>query len=160
MTLITWYVISLASFCQAGSQSSAITCQIVWNNTIIVFTYCNLFKTKAHAFQKVEKKVPHTSKKTWFVQYKYSISANRQIASNWWCSWMWGWPPWFLKRQVHALVRGRGWGRVRQQPRVNRPRPALDWEVLGDPLGFQTLSQRINGNWEPPCQQRESPRRG
>ena len=44
----TWYVRSLASFCQEGSESSAITCQIVCINTIIFISL--LFIQNTHAY--------------------------------------------------------------------------------------------------------------
>ena len=40
-----------------------------------------------------QKKMPHMPEKAHFMQYKYLISPNRRLAIDWWCSWMWGWPP-------------------------------------------------------------------
>ena len=82
---------SLASFYQAGSESSVITNQIAWNNTIIILTYLQFIQNKKRMrFTWSRKKVFHMFNKTGLVQYKYPISANRQTASNWWWSWMWG----------------------------------------------------------------------
>ena len=33
------------------------------------------------------------SDKARFMQYKYPISTNTRLASDWWRSWMWGRPP-------------------------------------------------------------------
>ena len=50
---------------------------------------CLLFIQNTHAFTKT----PHMSGKARFMLYKYPISANNQLATVWWCSWRWGWPP-------------------------------------------------------------------
>ena len=34
--------------------------------------------------------MPHMCDKPRFMQYKYPTSANRQLASDWCSSWMWG----------------------------------------------------------------------
>ena len=70
----TSYVIFLTSFCQAGIESSTITCQIVCVNTIILYV-CDLFKIRMR-FTIMKKKMPHMSDKAVFMQYKYPISAN------------------------------------------------------------------------------------
>ena len=36
------------------------------------------------------RKTHQTSFKPGFMKYKYLRLANRQLASDWWCSWMWG----------------------------------------------------------------------
>ena len=36
------------------------------------------------------RKTHQTSYKPGFMKYKYLRLANRQLASDWWCSWMWG----------------------------------------------------------------------
>ena len=87
---ITSYVIFLTSFCQEGSESSVITCHIVCIKTIILYV-CNLFKTRMRFF--INQKMSHMSEKVRFKQYKYPISPKTRIANDWWCSWMWGWPP-------------------------------------------------------------------
>ena len=51
---ITSYVIFLTSFCQAGSETSAIKCQIVCNNTIILYVH-DLFKMR----MRFTKNAPH-----------------------------------------------------------------------------------------------------
>ena len=50
---------------------------------------CLLFIQNTHAFTKT----PHMSGKAQNMQYKYIISPNKQLATVWWCSWRWGWPP-------------------------------------------------------------------
>ena len=40
-----------------------------------------------------KKKMPHMSDKAIFMQYKYPISTNPRLASDWRRSWMWGRPP-------------------------------------------------------------------
>ena len=90
IAFMTSYVISLASFCQEGSESSAITCQIVWINTIILFV-CYLFKIRMRF--KRRRKMHQMSYKPGFMQNKYLIWANQRLARDWWCSWMWGQPP-------------------------------------------------------------------
>ena len=37
-----------------------------------------------------QRKMPHMPDKLCFMQHKYLRLANRQLASDWWCSWMWG----------------------------------------------------------------------
>ena len=37
-----------------------------------------------------QRKMPHMSDKPCFMQYKYMRLANRRLASDRWCSWMWG----------------------------------------------------------------------
>ena len=39
---------------------------------------------------KRQRKMPHMPDKLCFMQHKYLRMANRQLASDWWCSWMWG----------------------------------------------------------------------
>ena len=109
-----------------------------------------------HAFFTAEKKLPHMSEKVRFNQYKYLASTNTLLASDWWRSWMWGRPPWFLKKHVHELVRGMGEaGCASGSPGWPRLGPAHNWEMLRDPLGISTQSRRINGNRQPPCQRRK-----
>ena len=37
-----------------------------------------------------QRKMPHMPDKTFFMKHKYLRLANRQLASDWRCSWMWG----------------------------------------------------------------------
>ena len=85
-----------------------------------------------------------------FMQYKYLISANIGLASDWWCSWMWGCPPPpprdSLKNTCMTLLEVGGETHVEWQPRVSLPRPSTLLGGAQSPLGSSTLSQRINGN--------------
>ena len=47
----------------------------------------HLFKTRMRNMR--ERKMPQMSDKPCFMKYKYLRSTNRQLASDWWCSWMW-----------------------------------------------------------------------
>ena len=64
--------------------------------------------------------------------------------------------PWFLKKHVHEFVRGMGEAECTSiSPGWARFGLVHNWEMLRDPPGTQTLSQRINGKGQPPCQRRE-----
>ena len=58
----------------------------VYQHNHFIFSW---FIQNTHAFTKM----PHMSGKVRFMQYKYPISTNKQLATVWWCSWRWGWPP-------------------------------------------------------------------
>ena len=126
IALITWCVISLASFLPGrerkfGDNMPNYVDQ--YNHSIYIFAIYS--KQKAHAFHK---KVSHTSKKTWFGQYKYPISANRQIASNWCCSWMWGMAaPDSWKGMCMRLLGAEGKALYGDNPGWTRHGPVHDW---------------------------------
>ena len=70
------------------------------------------------------------SDKTCFMKYKCLRLANRQLASDWWCSWMWGVAaPDPLKSKSMTLLGVEG--------EEACPGPAHSWEVRRDPPGSQ-----------------------